>query len=105
VEAMEQRGLDLHAHRSRRITEEILQESDLVLTMTQDHKEGIQMEFPLYADRVYMLSEMLGEDFDILDPVGQPLEAYRETAANLDQIFEDGIDRIIELARSGSEHS
>ena len=47
-----------------------------------------------------MLSEMLGERFDILDPVGSPLESYRETAANIDRILEGGLDRILELTRA-----
>ena len=99
VDAMKERGLDLQDHRSRKITEEMLAEYDLVLTMTQDHQEGIQTEFPGYADKVYRLSEMLGERFDIVDPVGSPLESYRETADDIDRIFEESMDRILEVAR------
>jgi protein-tyrosine-phosphatase len=100
VEAMEERGLDLVEHRSRRITEQMLRGYDLILTMTQDHQEGIQTEFPHHREKVYMLSEMLGERFDIHDPVGSPLEAYRETAHIIDRIFEIRLDRILEIARS-----
>ena len=98
VKAMQELGLNLEDHRSRGVTDEILEASDLVLTMTRDHQEGIQTEFPHHADKVYMLSEMVGEQVDILDPVGSPLEAYRETAANIDRILEDSLDRILELA-------
>jgi len=100
VGAMEERGLDLVEHRSRRITEQMLRGYDLVLTMTRDHQEGIQVEFPAYRDKVFMLSEMMGERFDIADPIGSPLEAYRETASVLDRIFEVSLDRILEIARS-----
>jgi protein-tyrosine-phosphatase len=99
IEAMHEHGLDIEAHRSRRISEEILQGVDLVLTMTWDHQEGIQVDFPQYQDKVFMLSEMMRERFDIADPIGSPLEAYRETAEHIDRIFEISMDRILEIAR------
>jgi protein-tyrosine-phosphatase len=103
VEAMRERGLDLEDHQSRKITGDLLETYDLVLTMTRDHQEGIQTEFPQVAEKVYMLSEMLDEHFDIVDPVGSPLESYRETADQIDRIFESGMDRILELARANRD--
>jgi protein-tyrosine phosphatase len=102
IQTVAERGLDLNSHLSRRVTEGILQKHDLVLTMTQDHQEGIQTEFPHHAVKVYMLSEIIGERFDIQDPVGRPLEAYRATVEKLDRILEEGMDRIIEIARSNA---
>jgi protein-tyrosine-phosphatase len=100
--AMQERGLELEDHRSRQVTEEMLRDYDLVLTMTRDHQEAMHTEFPHYAERVFLLSEMVGERFDIPDPIGMLLEAYRETADLLDQILCDGMDRILELARSNA---
>jgi protein-tyrosine-phosphatase len=102
IETIAERGLDLLGHRSQQVTEALLEGYDLVLTMTQDHQEAIQTEFPQHAGKIWLLSEMVREQFDIQDPIGMPLEAYRETADLLDRILEDGIDRILELARSNA---
>ena len=57
------------------------------------------MEFPQVADRVYMLSEMVGERMDIADPIGGPLEEYEETARELDLMLKQGFNRILQLSQ------
>jgi protein-tyrosine phosphatase len=100
IYAMQERGLELKDHRSRKVTEEMLSSYDLVLTMESFHKEAIQVEFPDHASKVYMLSEMVGEAWDIKDPVGHPLVDYRAAADLIDRTLEEGMERIIELSLS-----
>jgi protein-tyrosine phosphatase len=102
IQAMQERGLDLRDHRSRKVTEEMLSSYDLVLTMESFHKEAIQVEFPDHASKVYMLSEMVGEAWDIKDPVGHPLVDYRTTADLIDCTLGEGMERILGLARSNA---
>ena len=52
IQAMEERGLELRDHRSRKVTEELLSPYNLILTMESFHKEAIQVEFPNYASKV-----------------------------------------------------
>ena len=47
---------------------------DLILVMVSNHKEARHIEFPEYAHKVFLLSEMVGGDWDLEDPVGKPLE-------------------------------
>jgi protein-tyrosine phosphatase len=102
IQTMQERGLDLGDHRSRKVTEEMLSSYDLILTMENFHKEAVQIEFPEYADKVYMLSEMVGEAWDVKDPVGNPLQDYRTTADLIERTIEDGVERILALARSNA---
>ena len=99
IQAMQERGLDLGQHLSRKVNEDLLSSYDLVLTMESFHKEALQIEFPEFAEKVYMLSEMIGEEWDIKDPVGNPLDDYLATAELIDRTLEQGMDRILELAR------
>ncbi len=99
-EAMEERGLSLVDHRSQSVSREVLEEYDLILTMESNHKEGIQIEFPDLAHKVYLLSEMVSGWWDIEDPVGDPIDSYRSTATAVDEILDEGFDRILELANS-----
>lgn len=95
---MQTRGMDISSHQSQPVTEDLLKQVDLVLTMEIHHKEGMQVAFGEYAQRIYMLSEMVGIVENIDDPVGGELEDYRETADRLERILTDGLERIIQLA-------
>ncbi len=72
-------------------------EADLVLVMAQNHKSYIHKEFPVQAHKVYLLSEMAGPSKDISDPMGQPIDAYRQVLCEIDDLLKRGLDRIIAL--------
>jgi protein-tyrosine phosphatase len=97
LQLLAERGIDLSGHRSRPVTQELLDSANVVLVMTHDHKEAVLTEFPDHADRVYLLSEMAGESFDIEDPIGGPIEEYRKTFAQVDDLLTRGLPRVIEL--------
>jgi len=90
-------GLDLSAHRSQSIDDLSLPDFHLVLAMAQGHKEAIQIEFPAVADRVYLLSEMVGLTFDIGDPVQGDLEVHLATLRQIDSLLEKGMSKIYQL--------
>lgn len=92
--AME-RGLDLSGHRSRVVTREMLRETDLVLTMTREHRERVKA---LGGEgKTYTLAEYGGTDHtppDVPDPFGDEVAAYREVAATLDQMLRHAVVRL-----------
>ncbi len=102
-QALAARGLDLTRHRSRLVNAQLLAQADLVLCMTRSHREALQVEFPQYAGRVRLLSEMIGQEFDVDDPYGGPLEGYVETANELAEWIERGGKKIVEWARGSDE--
>ncbi|MEW5868636.1 MAG: low molecular weight protein arginine phosphatase [Chloroflexota bacterium] len=93
------RGVDLSAHRSRQVNLEIMENFKLILTMESGHKEALQAAFPQYAERVYLLTEIVGQQFDIVDPVGGPFIEFEATAGEIDDLLGRGFDRLKELAR------
>ena len=93
-------GLDLTAHRARNVDSVNLEAYDLLLTMEQNHKEAIQVEFPDIRDRIYLLSEMFGVVYDIPDPIGGPLDDYRITIRELDRLLKLSLSRIVDLANA-----
>jgi protein-tyrosine-phosphatase len=96
---MQTRGLDISHHQSQPVTEELIQQFDLVLTMESNHKEGLQLVFKDHADRIFMLSEMVGQREDISDPIGGELEDYHDTADRLEKILSQGLERIIQVVK------
>lgn len=62
-------GLDLTRHESHEITRSMIEETDLVVVMTQSQKEALQIEFPEEKKKMVMLTELSsGMITDIPDP-------------------------------------
>jgi protein-tyrosine phosphatase len=98
VDVLRSRGFDMHYHRSQAIDQFLMQSYQLILTMERGHKEAIQVEFPDQADNVYLLSEMIDQEYEIDDPVGGTLEDYECTALEIEKILDQGFNRINSLA-------
>jgi len=95
---MEKMGMDISSHQSQPTSLKLIQHFDLVLTMENDHKKWLKIQYGEIADRIYMLSEMVGARVDIPDPIGGELLDFEETAFLLERILRDGIDKIHEMA-------
>ena len=93
------RGIDIDDHRSRSLNKELLRRFNLILTMEEGHKEAITVEFPEIAQRVYLLSEMVNEIYNIQDPIGGTVDQFEMTAQEFENIFERGFGKIADLAR------
>jgi protein-tyrosine phosphatase len=99
---MQELGFDLSGHRSRCISREIIGSFSLILTMERGHKEALQAEFPEYANRIFLLSEMAGVVRDIRDPYGSTLLDYRESAREIFDYLTRGFARINRLAQANT---
>ncbi len=95
---LKERGIDLNDHTSRTVTGTMLSEFNLVLVMEDIHKEVLKLAFPKYTDRIYMLSEMVGDIYDIVDPIWGSLADFEETALEMERILTEGFKKISILA-------
>ena len=93
------RGIDISDHRSRSLDRDLLLQFNLILTMEDGHKEAISVEFPEIAHRVYLISEMVDEIYNIPDPIGGTIDEFELTAQEFDGIFDRGFNKIEALAR------
>jgi protein-tyrosine phosphatase len=96
---MHEWALDISAHRSRSITDDIARTFDLILVMEEGHREALCIEFPDLADRIYRLSDMAGQSYDIPDPISGPIAEVRAVAHEMDAVLQQGFERIVEHAR------
>lgn len=96
--AMAERDIDINDHRSRLLDGELLRAFDVILVMTRNHQEAIRAEFPEVADKTLMISQLIGQTYDIVDPVQGTLDDYRRCATDLQRILKDGYTRLAELA-------
>lgn len=102
IEVARRGGFDINSHRSRMVDETQLRDADLVLTMEIGHAEALRAEFPQQAHKVYMLAEMAGYTYNIVDPYGGPLEDYEDMYSGLVEIIDGGLDKIVTLAKANA---
>lgn len=82
-ELMLERGLNISNHRARQATQQILFNSDLILTMEAGHQEQIHTMLPAIRGRVHTLGKW--SDFDIPDPYQKPKGAFEQALVLIEQ--------------------
>jgi protein-tyrosine phosphatase len=80
VEAVSEMGGDLGSHESQPLTEPLVRQADVILTMTAAHRNAILAQFPEAGGRVMMLAP---DRKDVIDPIGGSLETYRTCARQI----------------------
>lgn len=103
VELMAEQGLDISQHESRPVDEAIMDSADLVLCMETGHAEGLRVEFPRQAYKVYPLTEMAGAVYSVSDPYGGPRSEYQRMVAEVTGLVDAGLPRIVELALANEQ--
>lgn len=93
-----QRGLDLSTHKARVVTREVLAPFNLILTMEHGQREALMVEFPDLAGRIFLLSQMVGMEYEVKDPIGRGADDYLDTFDHIDEILTRGFKRICMLA-------
>jgi protein-tyrosine-phosphatase/tRNA A37 threonylcarbamoyladenosine synthetase subunit TsaC/SUA5/YrdC len=81
VEAAAELGGDLSNHASQPLSESLVRQADVILTMTAAHRDAIISQFPESGGRVAMLSP---ERRDVIDPIGGTLDTYRRCARQIE---------------------
>ena len=81
------KGIDITGHRSRFVTDEMLEESDYIFVMSQSHRENIVARRPKAAQKCRLLVD--GDD--IADPIGGARQIYE----NCGKKIELGVKKIV----------
>jgi protein-tyrosine-phosphatase len=96
-------GLDLSDHITQRISGKLLSEYDLIVVMTNGHKEAILTNYPGLDSDVVGLSELSGPIYDLPDPVSLPDEEFKAVMVEVVTLVEKGFNEIIKrlMQKSG----
>lgn len=86
-------GVDLSNHRSRRITKDLVDHSDLIIAMDKRNLEDIQREFPEAMNKTILLGAIENiKDPEIMDPYGQKIgvggQIYRRLEEELNKLHD-----------------
>jgi len=91
VEVMMEKGIDIGSHRSRLVTDGLVDKASLLLTMTASQRDEILDRFPEAAGKVFLITA-LGADQrhgDVADPVGMSADDYRRIRDEIDEALPD----------------
>lgn len=95
VVAIKEKGVDIKDHTTTMLTLDLVDQVDLILTMTQSHKDSILATAPWLNEKVMPLKEYVGLGGDISDPFGGNLEIYKYC---LDDI-EESLELLVEMLK------
>ncbi len=93
VTVMQARGLSLKDHQSRPLTQRLIKNADLVLTMTASHRQAILGRWPEASQKTYLLSK---NGRDVADPYGGPVPVYAACADEIESFVKHWVQWIDE---------
>jgi protein-tyrosine-phosphatase/tRNA A37 threonylcarbamoyladenosine synthetase subunit TsaC/SUA5/YrdC len=93
ISAMHSRGLSLKDHQSRPVTQRLLKQADLILTMTASHRHAIVQRWPEAAAKTFMLSN---NGQDVADPFGGPAQVYAASAEEIERLLKPWVSWVDE---------
>lgn len=93
---MHEMNLDISKHMAAPLTHELLENSNIILTMTKGHKNSILSSYPEFSNKVFTFTEYVGEEGDILDPFGGDVNVYRNCANEIKRFIDKLFSKIME---------
>jgi protein-tyrosine phosphatase len=91
---LQQRGVPVGDYTAVQLTQRDVSFFDLILTMTQAHKDWVLTNFPDSAGKVFTLAEYAtGTNGDIADAFGQPVEFYQTVLDQLQPLVNAAITK------------
>lgn len=103
MEAMKEVGVDISSYVTKPFSANLAKSADIILVMTEIHKEFILEKVPEVKDKVYLFKEFAGitdSGKEVIDPLGQPTSAYRGVREELERTSKEIARKIKEGDRS-----
>ncbi|KGA97043.1 protein tyrosine phosphatase [Alkalihalobacillus alcalophilus ATCC 27647 = CGMCC 1.3604] len=94
TEVLEKRNLKADEHLSQALTLDLVDWADVVLTMTESHRQQLISQYPEHEIKTYSLTSFVEEVGDISDPFGGPVEVYEQTAQQLEYLLHKLIKKL-----------
>jgi protein-tyrosine phosphatase len=91
ITVMRDLGIDISDHQSRPVTARLANFADLILTMTNGHRNAIISQWPTLDSRVRTIRTDGG---DISDPIGSPIPVYQACSEQIESCLRDWVSKI-----------
>jgi protein arginine phosphatase len=101
-EVLREIGAEGQANPPHQIVPDEIEQAAVIFGVAQEHIEWITQHYPAVAARTFLLSELIGERWDVLDPGVQELGALRACRDSIDRVITAGLSEMIRRARGGA---
>ncbi len=93
IDVLQEYNIDLSQHLSQQVEMHMVENSNLILTMTSRHRSAINQACPVAADRTFLLDK---SERDVPDPIGQGVEAYKNCVREIEMNVRMWVDELFE---------
>ncbi len=90
VKSLERLGIRVGPHESRPLTPELVEQAEVIYTMTPSHAEAVMHGAPDVAHKVFPL----GDAEVVVDPIGHDQAVYDETASQIERLVRERLATI-----------
>ncbi len=98
VDALREKKIDISELTSTALTTALIKKADLIVTMTEGHRQAVLAAVPESESKVFLLKSfgIAKCATDIYDPVGEALDVYRRVRDEIDAALPDLILYMVE---------
>ena len=94
--ALKDMGINISNHISRQLTDDMINDADIILTMTNSHKLIIEnvcndIECEIYT----LMGYAYGNETDVADPYGMDLDTYKKCAKEIYNALENAYPKLL----------
>ncbi len=101
IDIMARHGIDVSTHLSQRLTDEMVEQADLILVMERGHKSEILKRVPGAKKKVFLLREYAENasvspriDIEVPDPIAKPADVYESCFRMIQESVEGVIKQL-----------
>ncbi len=87
LKQLKKRGVDYSGRKAVQISNEMIEISDMVFTMTGNQRRLLVENFPYAADKIHLLGDYTNRGGDVVDPFGGSEAVYNECALEIEEML------------------
>ena len=90
VRVLRDKGIEMGDHASQPLSPELIEQAEVIYTMTPSHAQAVMQAAPDAAHKVFPLADAE----PVEDPIGQDIAVYRRTADQIERLVRDRLATI-----------
>ena len=94
IEVLNERGIEMGEHSARQISSNLINNSDLILTMEEVQKNTLLESYGASSEKTHLITEFVGDDGNVADCWGKDKNAYSDCADRITKLVEQVIYKI-----------
>ena len=102
LEILREIGAEEPANPPHQIKPAEIEQAAVIFGVAQEHLAWIAQHYPAAAPRTFLLSDLIGERWDVFDPGVQELGALRECRDTIDRVITAGLPEMMRRVRGGA---